>query len=352
LREQQEFFRNVIDTVPNFIGIKNWDGEFVLANRALAEAYGTTPQDIIGKTDADFNPNKEEVEWFRRDDQEVIKSRKPKFIPAEKVTDSQGRVRWLSTIKVPLIEENGTSTRVLLATHDITELKEAEEEREVFIHTISHDLRSPLSVVKGHVDLVQELVVAAGIDSQLLDSLQAIQRGVQRITAMTADMVDSARWKAGQLQLKTEPIDLPSYIMDYLERAQPIMDVERISLDIKAGLPLILADANRLERILVNLLSNALKYSPPERSVILRARLHDSEVVVSVQDFGQGIPPEDIPRLFDRFFRAKGGGAVEGIGLGLYIAKLLVEAHGGRIWVDTELEKGSTFSFTLLLYHR
>jgi len=333
--------------VPNFIGIKNWDGEFILANRALAEAYGTTPENIIGKTDADFDPNPDEVEWFRRDDQEVIRSRQPKIIPAEKITDSHGCVRWLSTIKVPLIEKDGACSRVLLATHDITELKQAEEEREVFIHTISHDLRAPLTLIGGHIDLVKEAVAAAGMDNQLLESLKAITRSIQRMTAMITDLVDSARWTAGQLRLTTQPIDLSSYIADYLQRARPVMDIERITVEIPPDIPCVLADVDRLERILVNLLSNALKYSPPECPVVLRAQFRDGEVVVSVQDSGRGIAAEDLPQLFGRFYRAKSAAEVEGLGLGLYITKLLVEAHGGRIWVASELGKGSTFSFTL-----
>ncbi len=107
--------------------MKNRDGQFQLANRAAAEAYGTTVEDIIGKTDADFNPHPEEVEAFRRDDLEVINTCSTKYIPEEKVTDSTGHVRWLSTVKVPLIEQDGSCSRVLYTTHDITARKEAEE---------------------------------------------------------------------------------------------------------------------------------------------------------------------------------------------------------------------------------
>jgi PAS domain S-box-containing protein len=130
LQEQQAFLREVIDTVPNFIGVKDRDGRFVLANKALAEVYGVTPEAIIGKTDADYNPNQDEVDWFRRDDLEVMDTKQPKVIPLEKVTDSQGRVRWLSTIKVPLLGKDGSSDRVLLTTHDITARKAAEDSLE------------------------------------------------------------------------------------------------------------------------------------------------------------------------------------------------------------------------------
>ncbi len=127
LRDERLFLRMVIDTVPNFIGVKDIDSRFVLANRALAAVYGVTPAELIGKSDADFNPNSEEVAWFHRDDVEVITSCRPKHIEEEKVTDSTGQVRWLTTIKVPIIEEDGACHSLLLTTMDITERKQAEE---------------------------------------------------------------------------------------------------------------------------------------------------------------------------------------------------------------------------------
>ena len=347
LREQQAFLRTVIDAVPNFIGVKDWKGHYLLANRALAEVYGTTPQEIVGKTDADFNPNPEEVAWFRSDDQEVIRTGKTKYIPEEKVTDSTGRVRWVSAVKVPLIEGAETSSRVLLATHDITDLKLAEEERRTFIHTISHDLRTPLAVIKGHADLVSESLVSAGMDGELHSSLAAIQRSVQRMTVMLQDLVDSARQEAGKLQLQRQPVDLQAYLTDLLLRTRTVLDTTRIQAEIPPDFPPVSADPDRLERILVNLLSNALKYSPKESPVRIKAEQTGNTATISVIDLGVGITPEDLPHLFIHFFRARGTERTAGLGLGLYIAKMLVEAHGGRIWVQSEVGRGSTFSFTL-----
>ena len=127
------------------------------------------------------------------------------------------------------------------------------------------------------------------------------------------------------------------------------MDIERITLDIPANLPSVDADVDRLERIILNLLTNALKYSPPASSVLLRAQHHDDTVVVLMTDNGPGIAPEDLPHLFERYYRGKSGPRAEGVGLGLYITKNLVDAHGGRIWVESEVGKGSTFAFTLPL---
>jgi len=183
----------------------------------------------------------------------------------------------------------------------------------------------------------------------LLESVGAISRSARRMNVMIQDLVDAARLEGGQLKLKIQAIDLADYLGDLLKRSATIMDVRRLQLDVPANLPPAAADYDRLERIVSNLLSNALKYSPPDKSVIIRARRRESLIEVAVQDFGAGIRAEDIPHLFERFYRARGQHKVEGIGLGLYITRMLVEAHGGSIRVDSEPGKGSTFSFSLPL---
>lgn len=149
------------------------------------------------------------------------------------------------------------------------------------------------------------------------------------------------------MQLNRQPVSLAAYLPDLLHRSTPVMPVDRVRLDVPSDLPSVFADANRLERIMTNLLSNALKYADPDTTVQVRAHRHDGEVVVEITDQGQGITPDDLPHLFKRFYRAKGARKAEGLGLGLYITKKLVEAHGGRIWVESEVGQGSTFSFTL-----
>jgi signal transduction histidine kinase len=152
------------------------------------------------------------------------------------------------------------------------------------------------------------------------------------------------------MKLNAQPLDLRQFILDLKERMATVSGAERIATRIDEGLPRVSADPERLERVLSNLLSNALKYSTPGTPVVVSARPGDGEVVTSVADEGPGIDPADLPHLFDRYFRAgKVRAPHEGLGLGLYITKGLVEAHGGRIWVESEVGQGSTFSFTLPL---
>ena len=230
---------------------------------------------------------------------------------------------------------------------DVTERRELEEAREDFIYTISHDLRAPLSIIQGHAQMAQRHVNRADM---VRKSTEAILTSARRMNAMIQDLVDSARLETGQMRIEKQPVNLETFVYDLMERARGMADVGRIEVEVAAGLPAVLADPDRLERIFMNLLTNALKYSPPETEIRLKAERTNGEVTVSVTDRGQGIPPEDVPHIFERYYRARTTTRkAEGLGLGLYITRMLVQAHGGRIWVKSKIGKGSTFYFALPL---
>jgi signal transduction histidine kinase len=203
-------------------------------------------------------------------------------------------------------------------------------------------------VILGQAQLLRQALQRAGIDGREKSSAEAIGTSAQRMNAMIQDLVDRARLESGQLRLNLRPVDLASYLRELKERLAGIMETERIHLEAPADLPPVLADPDRLERILMNLLTNAFKYSNPGTPITVRLARRDREVVTTVVDRGPGILPEELPLLFQRYRRTQA--AVkrrEGLGLGLYITKGLVEAHGGRIWAESEVGQGSRFSFTL-----
>ncbi|MHB0938506.1 MAG: PAS domain-containing protein [Armatimonadota bacterium] len=258
-----------------------------------------------------------------------------------------GSEAWISVTSAPVRMHDLSIIGVIATYTDITPLHELQEQQKLLIHLVSHDLRAPLAIVKGHVQVLQELLAGTGADGMIADSLRAADRGIDRMNVMIQDLVDSARAEGRQLALQREAVDLRAYLPEFLRRSAAALETERVTLEVPGDLPPVWADYNRLERIFTNLLSNALKYSAPETPVIIRVRRTDDAVEVSVSDQGQGIAPEDLSHVFERFYRAKGGQKSEGIGLGLYITRLLVEAHGGQIRAESEIGKGSTFSFTL-----
>ncbi len=257
------------------------------------------------------------------------------------------RIDWVSASAGPIFAPDHRLLGVVANFTDITRLHNLQEQQKALLQMASHDLRVPLTVIKGHAQVVASMLEEKNIDGLLRQSMTAIDRGVNRMDTMIQDLVDVTRWEGVQLELKREPVALPPYVEDLLRRLSMAMETSCIRVEMPAGLPPVFADYARLERILVNLLSNALKYSDPGTPVLLRARQQEGQVVVSVSDQGQGIAPEEIPRLFTRFYRSKVSRKAEGIGLGLYITRVLVEAQGGRVWVESEVGKGSTFYFTL-----
>lgn len=254
---------------------------------------------------------------------------------------------WLSVSAAPIRTPDGQTHGVVATYTDITALHHLQEQQKALLQTISHDLRAPLSVIKGHEQVVASTLEEQGVNGTIQQSLASIDRSVNRMDGMIQDLVDATRWESGQLELQREAVNLPRYLADLLQRMSMALDTTRIQMAVPADLPLVSADYARLERILVNLLSNALKYSDPGTPVCLRAWQEEGEVVVAVSDQGRGIAPEDMPHLFQRFYRTADSRKVEGIGLGLFITRMLVEAHGGRIWVKSEVGKGSTFYLTL-----
>lgn len=227
------------------------------------------------------------------------------------------------------------------------QITDHEKQREGYIHTVSHDLRSPLTVIQAQAQFLQRALVRTGSPVRERQSAEAIITSARRMNAVIQDLVDWARLESGQLQLERQPIDLGAFLPSLFERTAPVMDVGRISFDVPVHVPNVHADPNRLERILLNLLSNALKYSPDGSDVLLKTDVADGRVAISVADSGAGIAPEDLPHIFDRFYKGKNGRKGGGLGLGLYITRIMVEAHGGEIRAESEPGYGSRFRFTL-----
>jgi PAS domain S-box-containing protein len=253
---------------------------------------------------------------------------------------------WLLVSAAPIRMPDGQPLGAVTTYNDITPLHDLQEQQ-LLLHLVSHDLRTPLAIIYGHVELIDEHIRKLEVNGIVAGSLHAIQRGVKRMSVMIEDLTEMARVEGGQIQLQRQPVEMATYLQDLLQRSAIVFEVARIHVDIPAKLPPVLADYDRLDRILSNLLSNAIKYSDPGTPVLVRVCVQDGEIVVSVTDHGRGIPPDDVSHLFQRFYRAKGERRAEGIGLGLYITRTLVEAHDGRIWVESEVGKGSTFFVAL-----
>lgn len=265
------------------------------------------------------------------------------------VCDQPTGTRWTSNSASPIRAADGRMLGAVVTAVDITAFHDLQEQRDDILRAVSHDLRSPLTAILGHAQLLQKLAERGAPASRLAQSAAAIEVNSLRMNDMIQDLVDAVRLEAGQKRLNRQVVRLAPFLTDFLERVIAETDQPRVALDLPADLGPVFADPNALERVLTNLLSNALKYSPPQARVAVRAAQSGNEVWVSVVDHGQGIDPDDAARLFGRFYRGTSTATSrpEGLGLGLYITRLLVQAHGGRIWVDSVPGQGSVFTFTI-----
>ena len=227
--------------------------------------------------------------------------------------------------------------------------REMEEARRQLIAAISHDLRTPLATIRAMVEAINDGVVS---DRETIERyMRSIHGEVDRLSSLIDDLFELSRLDAGALQLRLEPGSLRDLLSDTLEALQPRATSKglRLSGQVDSDLPPVVMDAARIQRVLYNLVENAIRHSPPAGVIFLEAQEEPESVRVDVVDSGEGIPPADLPRIFDRFYRGeksrvRGQG---GAGLGLAIARGLVEAHGGKIWAQNLPGRGARFSFVL-----
>ncbi|MEA3339543.1 MAG: ATP-binding protein [Chloroflexota bacterium] len=252
----------------------------------------------------------------------------------------------------PLFDRAGRLVNIIADVRDITRFREADEIKSTFISVISHELKTPVALIKGYADTLQR--EDAHWDSETTrESLAVIMEEADRLNQLIDDLLDASRLQAGGLPLEMEPVALDALAKRVTSRFRIQTQTHGIEVRFPDGFPVISGDPERLEQVLNNLVANAIKYSNEGGRIEISGRALPGEVVVTVSDEGMGIPFKEQPRVFERFFR----GAQErnqrtpGAGLGLYLAKSIVAAHGGRIWVESKIGEGAAFSFAIPITH-
>lgn len=252
-------------------------------------------------------------------------------------------------VSAAAVMKEGELSGALLVFHDITELRHLERVRQDFVANVSHELRTPLSSIKGYSETLLESGVKDPKDQK--EFLGIIYRESDRLAKLIDDILDLSKIESGKMAMVFLPLDLRPVV----KRVCSILENQAaakslgISADIPEGLPRLLADEGRLSQVMLNLLDNAVKYTPEKGSIRISAAQDGGFVRVDVSDTGVGIPESDIPRIFERFYRVDKARSRElgGTGLGLSIVKHIVQAHGGQVSVKSAPGKGTTFSFTI-----
>jgi signal transduction histidine kinase len=233
----------------------------------------------------------------------------------------------------PLLSEDNKLRNIIVSVRDITHFRTAEEIKSTFISIVSHELRTPVTLIKGYASTLRR--DDAKWDRHVIsDSLAVIEEEADRLSKMIDDLLDASRLQAGGLSLNRADVSLPALAGRIAKRFATQSKKHTIKTEFPENFPIIVADETRLEQVLANLVSNALKYAP-QGEIRISGTLQPEQVMVCVRDQGPGIDARDLPHIFDRFYRSTNAvKQTKGAGLGLYLARAIVEAHGGRMWAD------------------
>ncbi|MHB0924393.1 MAG: ATP-binding protein [Bellilinea sp.] len=246
----------------------------------------------------------------------------------------------------PLMSDENVLLNIIATVRDISHFRQAEELKSTFVSVVSHELKTPLALIKGYVSTLRR--EDAKWDRAIVkDSLEIIEEEADRLANLVEDLLDASRLQANNLAIKRSDVLLSDLARHTAERMQTQTSLHTILVDFPEDFPVILADEHRMNQVLTNLIGNAIKYSPGGE-IKVTGQVRPDIVIVCVTDQGPGIAQSDIPHIFDRFYRSTGAARnTKGVGLGLYLTKAIVEAHGGKIWADPETGKGARICFLL-----
>jgi len=319
------FFRSTSDGV-----IIAYEDAVIQINPAAAAMLGATPEEIVGHTPQRiFRKNPALVNLFIREGDQTLDVRLPRRRLA---------VGIASTLE--------TGERIVML-HDVTERRDLDNRREALIKAISHDMRNPLSAMTGFADLVAKF---GDLNEQQHKFLDRIKQTTDKLQDMASLLVDLAWIEAG-MPLEHKPTQLRDIINNAVEKVKGLAHRQKvvIATSVQNPMPMVMGDPERLEQVVFHLLQNALLYSQPEQTVVIHGWGDDDDVYCSVADRGIGISDDEIDLVFDRMYRSRNDvvRSIPGGGLGLTLAKTIIQRHGGDIWAASNLGEGSTFTFLL-----
>jgi two-component system phosphate regulon sensor histidine kinase PhoR len=331
----------VLEQMTDGVLIVDHEGQVGLINPSAQRIFNVDESDALGSSLAEVVRHHQLVELWRLC-QETGESQAASF---EFTTRRQYLRRYLQSTAIPLTQALPGST--LMVFQDLTELRRLENVRRDFVSNISHELRTPLTSLKALAETLQESALED--PSAARHFIKRIESEIDSLSISVQELLELSRIESGKVPLRLEVVEPGALLSAAAERLG--LQAERAGLQVSVqnteGLPFVLADARRIEQVTTNLLHNAIKFTPSGGQIELAAERAGDFVQFSVKDTGVGISSDDLPRIFERFYKADRARAGGGTGLGLAIARHLVEAHGGRVWAESVEGRGSTFFFTM-----
>jgi PAS domain S-box-containing protein len=346
IRESEERIRFIAESMPQKVWTMNAVGNVTYMNERWLFYSGLPFENLKGQ---------EWLNLLHRDDSFEIKNKWKNAIKSgedfqfeHRLQKEDGEYRWHLTRGIACRNSEGKITGWVVTTTDINDNKISEDKKDEFIGIASHELKTPLTSLKAYSQLLERTIA----EKNFKDSASYIKKTnifINRLDELISDLLDVSKIQAGKLQYNIQSIDFDEMVQDSIESMRHTAKNHKISIKGKAK-KTINGDRTRLEQVFVNFISNAIKYSPKSDKVFIHISSDPQQIKVGIQDFGIGIPEVKKKNIFQKFFRVEGmEHKFQGLGLGLYISSEIVQRHGGKCWVESEEEQGSTFWFSLPL---
>ncbi|MEA3351307.1 MAG: ATP-binding protein [Chloroflexota bacterium] len=350
VRREKHRLGALLDSSADGILIMATDHTIERCNPAFARLFGEEIENIHGRS------HDEVVRWLNRERGATLTEAEAGGWPltAHASLYIEGDIERPNGVPLPvgityapLFSLKGSLLNIIASVRDITHFREAEELKSTFISVISHELNTPVALIKGYVGTLRRDDVAWD-DEIVQDSLEVIEEEADRLTSLIENLLDASRLQAGGLSPNLADMALKPFVERLARSFRTQTTKHKIVVDFPKSFPVVMADENRISQVLSNILSNAIKYSPDGGEIRIMGQVRADKVIICVQDDGPGIASGDIPHVFDRFYRSEEATrTTKGAGLGLYLTRAIIEAHAGRIWVDPSPGDGARICFSL-----
>lgn len=347
LADSEELLRNITTAAPTALWMCNTESEMTYLNQTWIEWTGCSLLESLGSG------------WLNSihpDDRDAVAENLKLDIAGRcsynvefRLNNADGTIHWCIANGRPQYHQDGSFMGYIGACVDITVQKLLQQQKDDFIGIASHELKTPVTSIKGYAQILEKLLLKKGYTDEAM-MMNRLDTQINRLTSLIGDLLDVTKINSGKLEFNDTAFDFNPMVKELVEDLQRTTEKHTLVEEYnKTGL--VFGDRERISQVIANLVTNAIKYSPDADKIIIRTLLQDDEVILSVEDFGIGIPEDKIDKVFEQFYRVSGDKqhTFPGLGLGLYISSEIIKREGGRIWVNSNKGKGSTFCFAIPL---
>ncbi len=344
VEQQAQTFDVTLTALKDFVYTFDTSGRFTYANSSLLKLLGITLEEIIGRNFHEL-PYPEELATLLQTHIEQVVVTGKAVTDETSYTNPAGVKGYYEYIFAPVFDNDEKVVLVAGSTRDITTRKQLESQKDDFMGIVSHELKTPVTSIKAFTQVLQNRFSQTG-DKRSAVLLGKMDAQINKLTSLIEDLLDVTKIEGGKIQFNEDYFqfdELVSEIVEEIQRTTNNYTIEKVGITKKT----IFGDRDRIGQVIINMLTNAIKYSPQSDKIILKTMVDEENVTLCVQDFGVGILKERQQQVFERFYRVSGNDTIPGIGLGLYISAEIIKRQNGKIWVESEPGKGSTFYFSL-----